>query len=70
MVKRRAEANTDWARVRALTDDEIERMAKEDAENPASAAADWADAMVGLPKFAATGRRDNKPFSRAAKTTK
>lgn len=70
MAKRKAEANTDWARIRALSDDEIERMAYDDAENPASKAADWADAVVGLPKFAATGRRDNKPFSRASKTTK
>jgi hypothetical protein len=70
MAKRKAEANTDWARIRALSDDEIERMANDDAENPASKAADWADAMIGLPKFDATGRPDNKPFSPGAKTTK
>jgi uncharacterized protein (DUF4415 family) len=40
---------TDWARVRALTDDEIERMAAADEDNPATEEADWADAAVGLP---------------------
>jgi hypothetical protein len=41
---------TDWARVRALTDDEIERMAAEDADNPATEEEDWAEATVGLPR--------------------
>ena len=40
---------TDWARVKALTDDEIERMAAEDEENPATEEGDWADATIGLP---------------------
>jgi uncharacterized protein (DUF4415 family) len=40
---------TDWARVKALTEDEIERMAAEDDENPGTEEADWADATVGLP---------------------
>ena len=41
--------NTDWTRVNALTDADIERMAKADEDNPASSAADWADATIGLP---------------------
>ncbi|MBB3965626.1 BrnA antitoxin family protein [Rhizobium metallidurans] len=53
MTKSKAAKGTDWARVQALSDDEIERMAIEDAENPASAAADWADAAVGLPPLKA-----------------
>ena len=40
---------TDWARVWALTEDEIERMAAADADNPATEEADWAEATVGLP---------------------
>lgn len=40
---------TDWARVSAFTDAEIERMAKADPENPATVAADWANAVVGTP---------------------
>lgn len=42
-------SGTDWARIDALTDGEIERMAKTDAENPASSYDDWADAKVHLP---------------------
>ena len=40
---------TDWAHVNALTDDEIERMAAEDEENPATTETDWAEGFVGLP---------------------
>ncbi|MDQ2080009.1 BrnA antitoxin family protein [Xanthobacteraceae bacterium Astr-EGSB] len=40
---------TDWKRVDALTNREIERMASADTHNPATRAADWADAVVGLP---------------------
>jgi len=40
---------TDWPRVNAFTDADIERMAKADKDNPASSAADWAEASVGLP---------------------
>lgn len=42
---------TDWSRIDAFTDAEIEKMAKADKDNPASAAADWADAVVGLPQL-------------------
>ena len=42
-------ARTDWARVDALTDAEIERMATGDKENPSTTGADWVDAVVGLP---------------------
>jgi uncharacterized protein (DUF4415 family) len=40
---------TDWARVKALTEDEIERMAAEDEDNPATEEEDWAEATIGLP---------------------
>lgn len=40
---------TDWARIESLTDDEIERMAAEDEENPGTTSEDWAEAYVGLP---------------------
>jgi uncharacterized protein (DUF4415 family) len=40
---------TDWARIRTLTEDEIERMAAADEDNPATEEADWAAATVGLP---------------------
>jgi uncharacterized protein (DUF4415 family) len=48
-ARRAAADRTDWARVEALTDDEIERMAGRDEENPGTEEADWADAAVGLP---------------------
>jgi len=38
---------TDWKRISVLSDDEIEVMAKEDAENPATTIPDWAHAMNG-----------------------
>jgi len=40
---------TDWARGSAFTDTNVERMARADADNPASMGDDWADAVVGLP---------------------
>ena len=48
-VDKRAEGRTDWARIDALTDAEIERMALDDDENPATAGEDWNDAVAGLP---------------------
>jgi hypothetical protein len=38
---------TDWKRISALSDDEIEVMAKEDADNPATTMLDWAHANSG-----------------------
>lgn len=46
---KRAASGTNWPRVTAFTEAEIERMAKADKDNPATTAADWADAVVGLP---------------------
>jgi uncharacterized protein (DUF4415 family) len=40
---------TDWARVDAFTDAEIERMAAEDQDNPATTETDWAESFIGLP---------------------
>lgn len=44
-----AATGSDWARINALTDVEIERMAAADHDNPASVAADWAEATIGFP---------------------
>jgi uncharacterized protein (DUF4415 family) len=54
MPARRRKANatrgrTDWARINALSDAEIERMAANDKENPATSKDDWAQVTVGLP---------------------
>ncbi|MCJ2014217.1 BrnA antitoxin family protein [Methylobacterium sp. J-076] len=41
---------TDWAHLRAMPDDEVERIAAADTDNPATASDDeWAEAFVGLP---------------------
>jgi uncharacterized protein (DUF4415 family) len=40
---------TDWERVHRFSEADIERMAGDDAENPATAEEDWADAQIGLP---------------------
>ena len=40
---------TDWARVDAFTDADIERIAEADPENPATTAEHWANATVGYP---------------------
>jgi uncharacterized protein (DUF4415 family) len=40
---------TDCARINALSDAEIERMAANDKDNPATSKDDWADARIGLP---------------------
>jgi uncharacterized protein (DUF4415 family) len=40
---------TGWERINALSDAEIERMAANDKDNPATSKDDWADAKIGLP---------------------
>jgi uncharacterized protein (DUF4415 family) len=46
----RPEANrTNWAMLRSRRDQDIERLAAEDADNPATTEEDWADAVIGLP---------------------
>jgi uncharacterized protein (DUF4415 family) len=47
--EKQAAGHTDWARVDSFTDDDIERMAAHDADNPATTARDWVDAVVGPP---------------------
>ena len=44
-----ARVSTDWKRIDALTDDDIEKMAAADEENPAAEAEHWASARAGLP---------------------
>ena len=46
---RASKCRTDWKRIDALTDDEIEIMAAADEENPAAEAEHWASARAGLP---------------------
>ncbi|KNY21225.1 BrnA antitoxin family protein [Methylobacterium sp. ARG-1] len=44
------QGQTDWAALRALSEDEIERMAAEDIDNPATVSDDaWAQATVYVP---------------------
>lgn len=47
--KTESKGRTDWERLAAMRDDEIEAMAVSDPENPAMEAGDWAEAVVGLP---------------------
>lgn len=42
---------TDWARLDAFTEEDIERMAAEDEDNSGTTEADWAHGFVGLPPF-------------------
>jgi uncharacterized protein (DUF4415 family) len=45
-----AKGRTDWDGLRALPEAEIERLAEEDEENPATKSDDeWAHGVVGLP---------------------
>ncbi len=48
---RPAKDRSDRARIRALTEADIERMARKDADNPSSDASHWADAVIGLPQL-------------------
>lgn len=43
-----SKGRTDWARIGALSDEDIERMAEADKDNPATSRAYWADAKIGL----------------------
>jgi len=42
-------SRTNWAMLRPRRDQDIERLAAEDADNPATTEEDWADAVIGLP---------------------
>jgi uncharacterized protein (DUF4415 family) len=42
-------SRTNWAMLRSRSEQEIERLAAEDADNPATSEEDWADAVIGLP---------------------
>src|SRR5436309_9227701 len=43
----RAKGRTDWKRIANFTDAEIERMARDDPDNPARPKSDWAEAWIG-----------------------
>ena len=51
-MKKKQEASlagrSDWARINAFTDEDIERMARDDPDNPATTEEDWANATVGF----------------------
>ncbi|PKR87361.1 hypothetical protein CXZ10_20135 [Pleomorphomonas diazotrophica] len=42
-------SGTDWSRINAFTEEDVERMARNDTDNPATVEDDWADAVIGLP---------------------
>jgi uncharacterized protein (DUF4415 family) len=44
------EDKTDWARLDAMTEEEIERNAAEDPDNPPRTEEDWANAQVSDPQ--------------------
>lgn len=46
-TKQAPSGRTDWAKLRAMSEAEIERIAANDPDNPPTD--DWADAVVGLP---------------------
>ena len=48
-VKNKSSGRTDWHRIALLTAGEIEKQAEDDADNPASAEEDWADAIAFVP---------------------
>jgi uncharacterized protein (DUF4415 family) len=48
-LEQTAAGRTDWARIDAFTDADVERMAADDRDNPAATTDDWIDAVVGLP---------------------
>jgi uncharacterized protein (DUF4415 family) len=58
---RKMKSLTDWERVRSMTDEEIERNAAEDPDNPPWSDEDWANARVVWPqgKAPVTLRLDN-----------
>ena len=46
---RPARDRTDRSRIRAMSASDMERMARDDVDKPASDAGHWSDAVVGLP---------------------
>lgn len=50
-MQARGESQTDWARVNAMTSEEIERLADEDDAENGIEPGDWSKAFVGLPPF-------------------
>ena len=44
-----ATRGTDWAALRGMAGDDIERIAAADADNPATDESHWSEATVGLP---------------------
>jgi hypothetical protein len=48
-VKNKSAGRTEWQRIASLTDDEIEKLARDNLENPASTEEDWADAVAFVP---------------------
>ena len=48
-TSKRDVGRTDWARLRGVSDDAIERMAAADADNPPTDEGDWANVTIGPP---------------------
>lgn len=49
MPRQSPEGRTNWAKLRAASEAEIEAIAAEDTENPVSPSEDWAQMSVALP---------------------
>lgn len=47
MARQEPKGRTDWAKLRAMPEAEIERIADADEENPPTD--DWANAVIGIP---------------------
>ena len=50
MWARKMKSETDWARLDAMTEEEIERNAADDPDNPPWTEEDWANARVVWPQ--------------------
>lgn len=58
-------AGRDWTRLNALTDEDIERMAEADTDNPITEEKDWSDAGAGVPSAATSVDRSQSIISGA-----
>ena len=54
------EDRTDWAALRVMSEDEIERLAAEDEDSPPTDESHWAEATVYVPPSKVALRRDRE----------
>jgi uncharacterized protein (DUF4415 family) len=48
-LKAKTGGRTDWSRIAATSDEDIETLAETDADNPATTEADWINAVAFVP---------------------